>query len=52
MFIANTAATPVRAISTPAMAGPTARARLTLIELSVDAARTCARGTRSGTSDW
>jgi hypothetical protein len=52
VFSANTAATPIWATSSPAIAGPIARARLMLIELSAAAAGTCARGTMSGTSDW
>jgi len=43
---------PIRAIRSPAMAGPMARARLTLIELRAEAVGTCGRGTMSGTSDW
>ena len=36
-------------LTTPASAGPRARARLTLIDPSADAAGICARGTSSGT---
>jgi len=52
VFSANTAVTPIRATSSPAIAGPMARARLMLIEPSAAAAGTCGRGTMSGTSDW
>src|ERR1700730_8993472 len=52
VLTANTTGTPLRAISRPAIAGPTARATLMLTELSVDAVRSCARGTSSGISDW
>jgi hypothetical protein len=52
VFRPNTAATPIRATSSPAIAGPMAQARLMLIEPSAEAAGTCGRGTMSGTSDW
>ena len=41
MFRANTAATPIWATSSPAIAGPMARARLMLIELRAAAAGSC-----------
>jgi hypothetical protein len=48
---ANTAATPILAIISPATAGPIARARLMLIEFRAAAFGTCSRGTMSGTRD-
>ena len=45
---AKTAATPVCAMSTPAIAGPIARATFMLIAPSADADGSCARGTSSG----
>ena len=44
---ANTAATPTRAMSSPATAGPTARARFIATPFSAAADRSCERGTRS-----
>ena len=52
VFTAKTAPTPARAITTPAMAGPMARATLMLIDESAAAECSWLRGTRSGTSAW
>ncbi len=52
VFTANTDATPVRAIMTPASAGPMARARLMLTPLRTAADGSCSRGTSSGTIAW
>src|ERR1700686_3342567 len=51
-FNAKTAPTPAREITTRAMAGPTARAALMLIDESAAAECSWARGTRSGTRAW
>src|SRR5882757_10423115 len=47
-LIANTAAAPVAATSSPAMGGPTARAASTATPPSDAAERSCSRGTSSG----
>src|ERR1700678_1828476 len=47
-FATNAAATPATAITTPASAGPTARARLNSIPFSADAAARSSLGTNSG----
>src|ERR1700733_7347283 len=47
-FTANAPATPATAITTPASAGPTARARLNSIPFSADAAARSSLGTNSG----
>src|ERR1700689_2405220 len=47
-FATNAAATPAAAITTPASAGPTARARLNSIPFSADAGARSSLGTNSG----
>ena len=49
---ANTNAVPICAISTPANAGPTARAPFTATPPSEATMRTCSRGTSSCTTTW
>src|ERR1700684_1646094 len=47
-FVTKAVATPAAAITTPASAGPTARARLNSIPFSADAASRSSLGTNSG----
>src|ERR1700727_2555222 len=47
-FVTNAVATPATAMTTPASAGPTARARLNSIPFSADAAARSSLGTNSG----
>ena len=51
-FRRNAIATPKRAMSSPATAGPTMRAVLKMIEFSATALGRSGRPTRSVTKDW